>query len=50
MWPDHVLSCFRLCQLDIRYETINLTVILTVILKTKIMLFKLHRTNILFSF
>ena len=42
MWPDHVLNCFRLCQLDIQYETINLTVILTVILKTKIMLFKLH--------
>ena len=42
MWPDHVLNCFRLCQLDIRYETINLTAILTVILKTKIMLFKLH--------
>ena len=38
MWPDHVLNCFRLCQLDIRYETTNLTVIL----KTKIMLFKLH--------
>ena len=30
MWPDHVLNCFRLCQLDIRYERINLTVILTV--------------------
>ena len=42
MWPHHVLNCFRLCQLDILCETINLTVILTVILKTKIMLFKLH--------
>ena len=42
MWPDHVLNCFRLRQLDIRYETVNLTVILTVILKTKIMLFKLY--------
>ena len=40
MWPDHVLNW--LCQLDIWYKTINLTVILTVILKTKIMLFKLH--------
>ena len=42
MWPYHVLNCFRLWKRDIRYETINLTVILTVILKTKIMLFKLH--------
>ena len=42
MRPDHVLNCSRLCQFGIRYETINLTVILTVILKTKIMLFKLH--------